>query len=132
MISRKPCKTVATCYVLELSYNVFCMKVIGRTPKRKNSRGTQGCAQSRTRRNEILIPLWIKFGRLVEIPNIITCANVGDDRLRSFRKAVTNFSLRFHPFGGHVVFVPFFRLGHVPILATFDIFFSSLNITGNS
>jgi len=26
--------------------------------------------------------IWIKFCRLVDIPDIISCANIGDDRLR--------------------------------------------------
>jgi len=32
---------------------------------------------------------------------------------------------------GHLVFVLFLRLGHAPTLTTFDMLFSSLNITRN-
>jgi len=35
-------------------------------------------------RNEAAYPIWIKFGKLIliGIPDIITCSNFGDDRLR--------------------------------------------------
>jgi len=29
-----------------------------------------------------LYPIWIKFRTMVDIPDVITCANFGEDRLR--------------------------------------------------
>ena len=34
------------------------------------------------RGNKNPYPIWIKFCRVVDIPDVITCANFGEDRLR--------------------------------------------------
>ena len=38
------------------------------------------CAKSPMRRNETPYLIWMKFCRMVDIPNAVTHANVGDDR----------------------------------------------------
>ena len=41
-------------------------------------------AKSRMRRTKTPKPIWIKFGVVVDIPNIVTYTNFGDHRLRGF------------------------------------------------
>jgi len=36
------------------------------------------------RRTETPKPIWIKFGMVVDIPNVVTYTNFGDHRLRGF------------------------------------------------
>jgi len=43
-------------------------------------RGLKSCM----RRNTTPRPIWIKFGVVVDIPDVVTCTNFGDNRLRSF------------------------------------------------
>jgi len=100
----------------------------------KNSRVIQRCAKSGMRRNETpyksdVDKIW-HSGRYPPFADVTTCANFDDDRSIHFSHgAVTNYlSLS----GGHLVLVLFFRLHHVPTLATFDMSPSSFNTTGNS
>jgi len=46
-----------------------------RTPHKNNQ-------VNKVRRNEIPHSIWIKFCRVVRIPDVITCANFGEDHLR--------------------------------------------------
>jgi len=41
-------------------------------------------AKSRMRRTETPKPIWIKFGTVVDIPDVVTYTNFGDHRLRGF------------------------------------------------
>jgi len=41
-------------------------------------------AKSRMRRTETLKPIWIKFCKVVDIPDKVTYTNFGDHRLRGF------------------------------------------------
>ena len=79
-----------------LAHPVVCVKIdaaclavdVLKTPQ-KTAKSTlaQRGAKSRMRRNETAHPIWIKFCLLVGIPNIITCVNFGDDRLRGLEVA---------------------------------------------
>jgi len=40
------------------------------------------------RRNETPYPIWMKFCRIVDVHDVITCVNFGDDGLRVFWAAV--------------------------------------------
>jgi len=66
-----------------------------RTPKNEKIADTEGCAKSRIglRRNKTPYPIGTKFCMVVSIPDIITCANFVDGRLRSFCVAVGQISL---------------------------------------
>ena len=41
-------------------------------------------AKSLMRRTETPEPIWIKFGTVVDIPDVVTYTNFGDHRLRGF------------------------------------------------
>ena len=58
------------------------------TQKRKIAEWTFRCSKSRMRRNETPYPIWMKLCRMVDVHDVITCANFGDDRLRSLGLAV--------------------------------------------
>jgi len=43
------------------------------------------------RGNETPYPIWIKFCKMVDIPDTITCVNFGDDRLRGLGVVGVNY-----------------------------------------
>jgi len=50
-------------------------------------------------RNETPKPIWIKFGMVVDMPDIVTYTNFGDHQLRGFRVAgghISSFPIDFH------------------------------------
>jgi len=103
----------------------------------KNSRVIQRCAKSGMRRNKTpyksdVDKIW-HGGRYPPFADVTTCANFDDDRSIHFFRMVPLLIIC-HSFtaGGHLVLVLFFRLHHVPTLATFDMSPSSFNTTGNS
>ena len=56
-------------------------------------------AKSRQRRNETAEPVWIKLCMVVDIPDVVTYTNFGDNRLRSFwvtRGQISPFPIDFH------------------------------------
>ena len=71
------------------SFDVFCVDVHGSllavgnfwNPK-KDIPSKQWCSKSRMRGSETPYPICIKFCRVVDIPDVITYANFGEDRLR--------------------------------------------------
>ena len=81
------------------SSDVFCVKIgaripaFSRTPPQKKVAETlcpEG-AKSRMRRTETPKPIWIKFGMVVDIPDIVTYTNFVDHRLRGFWVAGVKF-----------------------------------------
>ena len=46
------------------------------------------------RRNETAYPIWMKFGALVAIPDVVTYANFGDDQLRGLWMEGPNYPLQ--------------------------------------
>jgi len=45
------------------------------------------------RRNETPYQIWMKFCRMIDVDDVITCVNVGDDRLRGLGVAGVKFWL---------------------------------------
>ena len=74
------------------SFDVFCVKIGARvsavaflkSQKKYPSHLLPTGAKSRMRRTETPKPIWIKFGTLVDIPDVVTYTNFGDHRLRGF------------------------------------------------
>ena len=51
------------------------------------------------RKNETPKPIWIKFGAVVDIPDLVTYTNLGDHRLRGFcvtEGLISPFPIDFH------------------------------------
>ena len=75
-----------------VSFSIFFTKIsahvlavaIGRTKEMKKLPRQKGCAWSCMHRNETPYPVYIKFCMVVGFPDVIMCANFGEDRLRGF------------------------------------------------
>ena len=85
------------------SFDVFCVKIGARVsavaflknppPKKKPNHFAPRGAKSRMRRTETPKPIWINFGMVVDIPDVVTYTNFGDHRLRDFGWRGSNFPL---------------------------------------
>ena len=81
------------------SFDAFCIKVgsLGSrrlkepSPKNEKTAQTKGCTKSHMRRNETPYLICIKFCVVVNIPDVITHANFGYNRLRGFWVARVKF-----------------------------------------
>ena len=80
------------------SFNVFCVKIgalVSAVAFLKNPQKVAEslCAEGRMRRTETPKPIWIKFGMLVDIPDIVTYTNFAYRRLTGFWVAGVKFPL---------------------------------------
>ena len=77
------------------SFDVFCVKIGARIsavaflknlPPKKNSGVTlcRGARNHSCAETKLLNRFWIKFGLVVDIPDVVTYTNFGDHRLRRF------------------------------------------------
>jgi len=81
------------------SFYVFCVKIGARVSalaflknhKKLASHFVPRGAKSRICRTENPKPIWIKFCVVVDIPDLVTCTNFGDHRLRGFWGAGVKF-----------------------------------------
>ena len=103
-----------------------------KNPKQKNEQNINNiwCEKSRMRRNETPQPIWIKFCRMTDIPDVMTYANFGDDSLRGLGAAGSNFDIPIdfdrHPYNTTV------RVCDKEVLFLFHEFTSLTNYTYRS
>ena len=101
LVSRPP---KGTSFRGTASFDVFCVKIGAlvsavaflKNPQKQPSHFVPRGAKSRMHRNETPKPIWIKFCMVVDIPELVTYTNFGDNRLRGFWVAGVKFPFPVH------------------------------------